>query len=90
MMVPASFDTGRLDIVYKTAHLFTAVYLGFNSTALDIMYIVLMALCAAQLNILKERLSSILKNNRVDAKDMDEVIDGMLRNCVILHEAINR
>lgn len=88
MMLPPSFNTGRFDVAYKIVHLFAAIYLGFNSTALDILCMVLMALCAAQLNILEERLTNILldklQNNNAHLK-----LDNVLRDCVILHQMIN-
>lgn len=98
-IIPASFDTGRYDIIYNIGHLIASVFMASISTAFDVFNMSLMALCAAQINILGERLTNILE----DAQEMfakfgkirgftsvGAATEFILRESVILHEAINQ
>lgn len=77
MGIPAPFETGRFDVLYKLFHLMYCSYIGYNMTFLDILYMTLMGLAIAQLNVLKERLTDIVE----DASDMK-----MFEETSILHE----
>lgn len=98
-IIPASFDAGKFTILYNIAHLFAVVFMGSISTAFDVLYMSFMALCSAQLDILKERLNNILEDAKEFFEDVvykkqfyniQNLTQHMLRDCVILHETINR
>lgn len=92
--LPASFNLGKYDIVYKVGHVFFTIYVGGSSVAYDALYMSLMALCVAQLNILQARLTDLVddgKNHHLnEALDFPEDLsEDILRECLLLHKAIN-
>lgn len=98
-IIPASFPTGRYAIVYNIAHLFGVSFMSGVSTALDVLFMSCMALCGAQLDILEERLTNVLedgtklfqhKATRQECANVNELVEHILKECIILHEAINR
>lgn len=96
MVVPPPFDTGRFDVLYKLFNLIASTYIGYNMTFLDVLYMTMMGLGIAQLNILKERLTEILEdaNNLVvlekdyNLHETDTIATRILRECVDLHQMI--
>lgn len=64
LMMPAPFYMGKYIFFYKIIHLLMTIYLATNSISLDVMYMSLMALCIAQLNILEEKLINIFEESR--------------------------
>ncbi|GJQ66210.1 hypothetical protein Trydic_g4268 [Trypoxylus dichotomus] len=93
LSIPAPFDTGKYDIIYKVAHFFATGYLAFNTLGLDMLFLTLLSICVAQLNILQERLSKVLEDARKECKSNTKLtleVHSILRDIVILHETINR
>lgn len=98
-LIPAPFDVGKYENLYNIAHLFACIFIGTASTGLDVFFMSLMTLCAAQLDILEEMLRDIwddanetfrnpLLKKRFDT--IHDVVQQTLTECVILHETINR
>lgn len=98
-IIPAPFDLGKYAVLYNIGHLFAVIFMGAISTAFDVFFMSLMALCGAQLDILEERLMNIW----VDANEafenpllkqqsatVHDVVQRTLKECIILHETINR
>lgn len=98
MMLPVSFDIGDFTMLYKIIHFFVCGYIGFGSCSFDVFLMSLLALCAGELNILQEKLTNLTAY----AEEFNE-ISGNLENlennsrtyndvkeCVILHEKINK
>lgn len=96
-ILPAPFDTGNYDILYKIAHLLVFLYYSFVSISLDTLNLTLLALGGAELDILKEKLLNVIEDAKAyccsDIKQRtstENVIENILRDCVILHELINK
>lgn len=93
LMIPAPFDTGRFDFLYKIAHFFSTGYICFNTVGFDLLYLTLLSLCVAQLNILEARLQNVLEDateSYSSQKQIDLVVKDILQDIIILHEKINR
>lgn len=90
-MVPAPFHTGTYDIVYKLILFILCSYMAFNSIGLDTLYLTLLSLCIAQLNILNGKLLEGVDDVSVKVKSKEEMIlksHAALREIVKLHEGI--
>lgn len=90
-ILPASFDTGKYDLLYKIAHLFAMCYLAFNTVGLDILYLALLSICIAQLTILEKRLANILENAEevcTTQYSINKEVARILRECIVLHGTI--
>ncbi|GJQ66204.1 hypothetical protein Trydic_g4263 [Trypoxylus dichotomus] len=95
IMIPPPFDFGKYDVIYKIIHLITGIYLGVSSICYDSLFMMLMAICVAQLYILSDRLINTFQdaklswrnksNKAVDIKEMQ-----IIKECIILHETINQ
>ncbi|GJQ66211.1 hypothetical protein Trydic_g4269 [Trypoxylus dichotomus] len=93
LTIPAPFETGKYDIIYKIGHFFATGYLAFNTIGFDILFLTLLSLCVAQLNILEERLSNGLDDAEDSCEDRNRLgleIHTILREIVILHETVNQ
>lgn len=93
MIVPAPVDMGNFDILYKIAHLFATASASFNTVAFDVLYLSLMSLCIAQLNILQEKLKGIfetVEESRRETENISRLVLRIVKECVILHETINQ
>lgn len=91
MIFPAPMNLGKYSILYKIIHLFMTTYVSFNTVGLDVLYMSLLGLCRAQLDILEDRLSYILEdvtNNRNDI-EINVMMRYVVRECSILHDAVN-
>lgn len=96
MVVPPPFHTGRFDVLYKLFHLILCSYVGGNMASFDTLYMTLMGLGVAQLNILKERLTDVFEDVNNLAKVTGESILSeinagalhILKECIILHKII--
>lgn len=102
LMMPAPFDMGKYMFFYKIIHFFMTVYLATNSISLDVMYMSLIALGIAQLNILHEKLVNVFKDSRTlsenkyvgeDLEESDSKFavteQEILKQCIVHHEKIN-
>lgn len=91
ILIPSPYNLGRYEILYKILHFFVILYMGLNAACFDLLYLSLMGLCIAQLNILQENLTYPLKSAyTLDSKIIDGNVEECLRHCVILHEMINK
>ncbi|KAK9718562.1 hypothetical protein QE152_g23152 [Popillia japonica] len=94
LMIPAPFNTGNYDVIYKIAHLLATSYVGLTSASIDVFYMALIAVCRAQLNILQERLMNVTEDAQAicmnNPESYEAIIENILKECIILHEAINR
>lgn len=92
-IIPVPFDTGKFDAIYKCYFLFTSVYMAFESIGLDVMYMTLLSLGCAQLNILQYQLTNVAKylNLPYEYKNKMKLNVGyILNHCIALHETINQ
>lgn len=92
-MVPAPFDTGKYDIVYRFILIILCNYMAFSSIGLDTLYLTLLSLCVAQLNILDGQLLEAVNDVAVKVKSkevMRQKCHAALRETVRLHEGIIR
>lgn len=101
MMMPPPFEMGKYVFFYKFLHFLMTIYLAVNSISLDVMYMSLMALCIAQLNILEERLMNVFEESRSKGSEHLPAEDSfnsefivveqtILKQCIALHEKINK
>ncbi|GJQ66202.1 hypothetical protein Trydic_g4261 [Trypoxylus dichotomus] len=95
IMIPPPFDFGKYDVIYKIIHLITGIYLGVSSICYDSLFMMLMAICVAQLYILSDRLINIFQDAKLSWKnEINETVDNremqIIKECIILHETINQ
>ncbi|KAK9708266.1 hypothetical protein QE152_g27316 [Popillia japonica] len=95
VMIPASFNTGEYDVIYKLAHLFATAYFSINSASIDALYLSLIALCTAQLQILERKLINVLEDaeaisENFHGKNLNTAAEDILKECIVLHDTINR
>lgn len=96
MIIPILFDIGKYNKYYRICHMFYSFFSGCISTACDSLYMTLIYIAAVQINILEERLSNVYEDamktfKRFRGSKSMEVISGsILRECIILHNAINK
>lgn len=104
LMMPPPFDMGKYMVFYKFIHFLMTIYMAINSISYDVIYMSLITLCIAQLNILQERLVKIheesrrmLENKDVEHLSMEDDSNGkfiigeelILKKCIVLHDRIN-
>ncbi|GJQ66201.1 hypothetical protein Trydic_g4260 [Trypoxylus dichotomus] len=95
IMIPPPFDFGKYDVIYKIIHLITGIYLGASSICYDSLFMMLMAICVAQLYILSDRLINIFQDAKLSwSNENNETVDNremqIIKECIILHETINQ
>lgn len=95
MMIPASFNTGRYDLLYKILHCIFTSYMSYTCFGVDILYMTLLGLCSAELDILHEKLLNTLNDSRnicneYEAANIVIVEHIVLKECVFMHNKINR
>lgn len=83
-MVPCPIDIGKYQIIYNLLHLPLTVYFAINSPCLDVLLMSLLAICIAELEILKEQLIG-LEDCDSNTRPKEE---HTLRECVALHKMI--
>lgn len=92
LIIPSPFEDGPFDIYYRMYHFFATAYMAFNTVGFDVLYLTLISLCVAQLDILKERLSNVFQEVKL-SYDEDGVgkktPQQILKECVMLHQLIN-
>lgn len=95
MLIPPPFEVKKFEFLYKLGQVVLIVYLEVNSVSCDVLYMSIMGLCIAQLNILEERLTNIFEDSieingtkLVDEMSLDA--EKLLNECVILHEMLNK
>lgn len=87
LLIPSPIDLGQLHILYEIMHFCCTTYLGINSTCFDVLYVSILGICIAQLNILETRLSNIYEeSNKADINELDTI----LSECIKLHDLINK
>nr|QBB72958.1 odorant receptor [Protaetia brevitarsis] len=95
LMMPPPFDMGKFDVAYRIGHLLATSYLATMSATIDSLYMSLIALSNAQLDILRERLIKVSE----DANELCDSMDKMkwdagvwiiLKECVLLHDTITK
>lgn len=92
-MVPAPFNTGKYDIIYRFVLIILCNCMAFSSIGLDTLYLTLLSLCMAQLNILDGKLVEAVDDVAMKAKSKEEMAlkcHTDLREIVRLHEGIIR
>lgn len=96
MMIPASFNIGKYDKPYRIWHMFYTCFIAYNSAAYDTLYMTLIYFGAAQINILEERLKNLYEDTiKISSgfqysKTQECVSRKILRECIVLHNLINR
>lgn len=95
MVIPPPFEVGKFEILYKFVHFTVISYMVLNSVTFDVLYMSIMGLCIAQLIILRERLISVAQgDNNTKAvkkyKDTYRDAEQVLKECVLLHEMLNK
>ncbi|KAK9730331.1 hypothetical protein QE152_g15297 [Popillia japonica] len=93
LIIPAPFNFGDYDIIYQFAHFFATGYMAFNTLGLDMLYLTLLSLCVAQLNILGGRLTTVLEDAMQNCNNKEAIVletSNILREIVILHDRINQ
>lgn len=92
-IIPPPFHSAKYDIVYKVAHFLGTGYLAFNTIGLDTLFLSLLSLCVAQLNILEGKLTEVFGDAKHNTKNDTEIkleVHIILQEIVILHERINQ
>lgn len=92
LTIPAPIALGRYKIYYNVFHTLLTVYLAVSSTSIDLLYLTLMGLSVAQLNILEEKLVGIFSNashRTTDIRTIHYRADQIIRECIVLHKTIN-
>lgn len=93
MVIPAPIEMGKYNLLYKFVHVLMTLYLGCNSISFDVLFVTLLSLCIAQLNILEQRLINVHEDINIltDSEYSKQFAEKyMVSHCVILHEMINR
>lgn len=93
LVIPSPFESDVYDSVYMFAHLYMCCYLAIGVMGLDLLYLTLLSMCLAQLNILNGRLVKIAESIRATNElKMVTIVQNytIVREIVRLHDAINR
>lgn len=95
LMMPPPIDVGKFDIAYRIGHLLITSYLATMSATIDSLYMSLIALSNAQLDILRERLISVSEEANTVCDGLNEMkwdtrVWIILKECVILYDTITK
>ncbi|GJQ66728.1 hypothetical protein Trydic_g15859 [Trypoxylus dichotomus] len=89
ILIPSPIELGRFSILYEIVHLMFSTYMGINSICFDVLYVCIIAVCIAQLDILRDRLIHVYEDSIDTIQGKYRTTDELLVECVILHEMIN-
>ncbi|GJQ66199.1 hypothetical protein Trydic_g4258 [Trypoxylus dichotomus] len=94
LLIPLPYRFDKFESYYKLCHLFITGYLCINSACLDLLFLSMLGLCMAELNILEERLSNILPDTlgkyESETFNLEFLVEEYLVECIVLHDTINK
>lgn len=95
LLVPYPFEMKKFEVAYGFIHLFMIAYLAVNSASYDVLLMSLIGICIAEWNILATRLINVYDDSvesflTEDINNTNERVQKILKECIVLHETLNR